>query len=83
MKILSKNKYVTIYNFKIIIYHTYLVSNCDVLVHNNCKDSSKGTLTLIKRTTRINDRGTISESSHFSCVFYFNIKVPSLPLLFW
>ena len=35
---LSENEYVAVYNFEVAEYHTYFVSDFDVLVHNICID---------------------------------------------
>ena len=35
---LPEGEYVAVYNFEVADFHTYFVSDFDVLVHNNCKD---------------------------------------------
>lgn len=35
---LPENEYVAVYNFEVVEYHTYFVSDYDILVHNKCDD---------------------------------------------
>ena len=41
---LPEGEYVAVYNFEVADFHTYFVSDYDVLVHNNCKRNSPGTV---------------------------------------
>ena len=37
---LPEGEYVAVYNFEVADFHTYFVSDYDVLVHNDCKDDA-------------------------------------------
>ena len=39
---LPEGEYVAVYNFEVADFHTYFVSDFDVLVHNDCKDIEEG-----------------------------------------
>ena len=39
---LPEGEYAAVYNFEVSDFHTYYVSDFDVLVHNDCKINSKG-----------------------------------------